>query len=95
MKPSLLLAALATGGAFASPHGHIHRRLSHSHGHEKRDVTEEIVTVTVCKLGVLELPGTVCDFYVDKGILKYVDDGSGGAAVALAKPLPETPKVSL
>jgi hypothetical protein len=92
MKSSLLLAALATSGALATPHGHSHQRLSHTHGHEKREIKEEIVTVTVCKLGVLELPESVCEFYVNKGVLKYVDDGSGAPAVALAKP--ETPKVS-
>jgi hypothetical protein len=84
MKQSLLLAALATSGTLASPHGHLHKRLSHSHNHEKRGV--EVVTVTVCKLGVMELPESVCDFYVNKGVLKYVDDGSGTPVVALAAP---------
>lgn len=69
---------MAVTGALAKPHGHHHRRSLHSHGHAKRAVTEEttVVTVTVCKLGVLELPESICDYYVDKGVLKYVDGGS-------------------
>jgi hypothetical protein len=92
MKQSLLLAALATSGTLASPHGHLHKRLLHSRNHEKRAV--EVVTVTVCKLGPLELPESVCDFYVNKGVLKYVDDGSGTPAVALANPAPSPASVS-
>jgi hypothetical protein len=94
MKSGLLLAAVAATGAIAKPHGHIHKRLSHTHNHQKKAVTEEIVTVTVCKLGPLELPESVCDFYVNKGVLKYVDDGQGGAAVALAKTPPAASAVS-
>jgi hypothetical protein len=85
MKSSLLIAAFATSGAVAKPHNHYHRRAMHAHNHHRRAVTEEVVTVTVCKLGSLELPGSVCDYYVDKGVLKYVDDGS----VQLASPISE------
>lgn len=94
MKTSIYLAAIAASGALAKPHGHHHRRSLHSH-HAKRAVTEEttVVTVTVCKLGALELPESICDYYVNKGVLRYVDGGSIELASSAAPVVSLSPKI--
>jgi hypothetical protein len=82
MKTSLLLTAMAVNGAIST--SNVHSVSQYPRNIEKRAMEEEVVTVTVCKLGALELPERICDYYVDKGVLKFVEDGS----VALANDEP-------